>query len=210
MADAKIRVSLDTIEALKSLDALYRRMGQPPTVRVPGMTLPPVSPVAPSPAMPAAPGGGGAVGGGIGAAGGISFGWLTGMISAAIGTLAVGRGTVRDAYATIGGLSQGISEGLRERLIGTASAAPRAGLRAQDQVIEQMALARGMGAASAEDARSLYQTLMQVEGPKARGESLLRGDLGEAISMDTIKALFAGEAGLLGDILGWLKERFGG
>ncbi len=197
MADeARIRVRLDTDGAHADLRALYQDLSNAPPVNV------------------GARGGPAAVGiqgGGAGGAGGGGFAFGR-FAAAAGGALAFGRGIARDTFSTFQGITQGISETLREKLPGISGAAAgtRGALRAQEQVMNALALGRGLGQVSQGEVRSLFDSLMQIEGPRALGESRIRSDLGTEVTENAGKLLFADAAGDIGDILSFLKERFGG
>lgn len=192
--EAKIRVRLDTTGAKGDLADLYRQMANAPSVRTAGAL--------------SGGGGGGAGGGGGGGGfsiGGMAIGWGTAL--AGIGVGLFGRDTVRDAGSMLGALTHGPSRAIADFLFGTAPSAVQASDSAIEQVKKTMGFAVGMGAPMGA-AKSLYDSLMTYEEPKARGERMIEDALGGKSAAALADAMKRGEGGLVGEGLQLMKEFF--
>lgn len=182
--EAKIRVRLDFGGADGDLERLYGKMGSPPTVSL------------------------GGAGGGLGFRGGVGtgFGIGAGMGLARGAFDAVFGERAREGWSGMAKPFGTLQDDFGRFLFGETGPTNRAGERATAQVKEQLGLAFGFGAANKNDVRSLWDTYMQIELPKARGEQAIQ-DLGRKFEAEAIGAAIAdGRGGVLGDLVKAMAE----
>lgn len=198
--EAKIRVRLDTSGAKGDLAELYRQMANAPSVRTAGGY------------GAGGPGGHGGGGGGLGSIGGMAIGWGTAIAAAGVGLF--GRDAIRDTGTMIGALTRGPSKAISDFLFGTAPSAVQASDSALEQVKKTMGFAVGMGAPMGA-AKSLYDSLMTYEEPKARGERMIDDALSGKSAGALADAMRKGEGGLMGemfqaflDFTNWCKSNW--
>jgi len=176
MADAKVRVRLDTAQARQDLRALYGEMGRPPSIPARGEVA-------------GAPGAGGGGGGGRapgvgGIAAGVAIGGLTASALKAI-----------LSSTAVKGLSSSLLDDLAFSAFGPGLGTIAGAAAARGDVSSKLGLAVGVGALKADS--PLVKEVFELSnrfgsGAAARGAAQIRGALGSETAEASVKGIAEG------------------
>jgi len=194
MADAKVRVRLDTAQARQDLRALYGEMGRPPSIpaQTSGTT-----------GGAGAPPTGGAPGGSTVGGGGLN---LTSVLSKLTAVLAAGSivGTAGPAALISGG-----KDTLRDAIFSGRLGAARGALGAREDTASRFGRAFKQGAVSEDFLRQFFNFSREYgAGAEAQGRAQVRAVLGPAVigAVGSEAADLAADAiPILGEVVDGLK-----
>jgi len=197
MADAKVRVRLDTAQARQDLRALYGEMGRPPSIPARGGVS----------GVPGVSGGGGGAGSALAAGGGALAGGglgLTGVVAAVVTAVGL-RDTLSTAGSAIGAMTGGVSSTIEEFLFGNTG--PRIkGLQNTSQELQnKLGLARGLGAINESGVQGIFDALSPIRVAEQEGRKAIERQFKGQIAEDTAEGLLDRIANALDSIHTFLK-----